>query len=164
LSDVVDTAGTATKPASEIERAEIAIVDHLKARLGASVRIEAQPDDPERFDFAGASSAVLVHFAQSTPSAGNRVKLAGAVGFAVIVLSRSLRGQGGGYRLLENVEQALAGADVPGLREVRVKRSRLDMQSGGTWRWVVEIETELMRGRVPSFAQPFVTGFEERAS
>ena len=160
------TAATGT-PASEIERAEIAIVDHLKARLGASVKIEPQPDDPERFDFAGASSAVLVHFAQSTPSgasSGNRVKLAGMVGFAVIVLSRSLRGQGGGYRLLETVEQALAGADIAGLREIHVKRSRLDMQAGGTWRWVVEVETELMRGRVPSFAQPFVSGFEERTS
>ncbi|MEC5291976.1 Gp37 family protein [Aurantimonas sp. C2-6-R+9] len=149
---------------SEIERAEIAIVDHLKARLGAHVRIEAQPDDPDRFDFAGASSAVLVHFAQSTPSAGNRVKLAGPVGFAVIVLARSLRGPGGGYQLLENAEQTLAGADIAGLREIAVKRSRLDSQSGGTWRWVIEVETELARGRVPSFAKPFVTGFQESAS
>lgn len=146
---------------SEIERVEDAIVERLAPRLGSSVRVEVHPDDPDNWDFAGAAQAVLVHFSQSQPAARSKVRLAGRVGFSVIVLARSLRGPGGGYALLENVEQALAGMQIPGAREVAVIRSRLDSQSGGTWRWVVDIETELTRGRVNAVAQPFIESFQE---
>lgn len=150
-----------TQPASEIERVELAIVEYLKAHLPNDVFVDAQPDDPQTFDIAGKGRAVLVHFARSTPGKGPAVRVAGRTGFAIICFARSLRGASSGYALVEDVETAMAGAALPGCREFSVLRSALEAQGGGLWRWVVEVETETVRGRVaPVAAAPFISGFE----
>ena len=150
---------------SQIERAERAIAEFLKGQVATDVRVDVQPDDPQSWDMGGADRAILVHFAQSVPSRkAPAVKLAGRTTFAVICLARSLRGATSGYRLLEDVEIAMAGADIPGCRECVVLRSALEGQAGGLWRWVVEVETEIVRGRpAPSPAAPVVSGFQRAA-
>ena len=153
--------------ASEIERAERALVDLLKTELGNDVRIEVQPDDPETWDMGTANAAVLVHFAESRPSSNgnglNAAALAGPTGFAVIVLARSLRGPGGGYALIEDVQQAFAGKAPNGMRRIAVQRARLQGQSGGIWRWIVEVGTELITGRprLAGLATPVIPAFRD---
>lgn len=149
-------------PMSQIERVEAAIVAFLKTRLPNDVFCTIHPDDPERFDMAGMGRAVLVHFAISQPSkTASAVKLACRTGFAIVCLAKSLRGASSGYALVEDVETAMAGAVLPGCREFAVLRSRLENQSGGLWRWVVEVETETVRGRVTSPFAPFIERFKE---
>ena len=147
--------GRYASPISEIERIETAIVSLLAAQCPVNCRVEACPDVPEEFDLAGAPSAVLVHYAASR-HVGARIRLAGPMGFAVIVVARcadidgggvmTLRGPAGAYVLLETVEQTLAGGRVPGAEEIAVLRTQLESQAGGVWRWIVEAETGATRG------------------
>lgn len=135
-------------PATEIERAELAIAELLRQRLpSTSVKVDVCPDDPSTYDMAGAPTAVLVHFAETRPAPAAGKRLGGPVGFAIIVMSKSARGADGGYLMLERAEQALSGTALPNMRAITVRRTRLDSQSGGLWRWVIEIETEMVRGR-----------------
>lgn len=151
------------KPASELERVEALIVDHLKSQLPNDVRIEVQPDDPERWDMAGATRAVLVHFGASRPSAKNRSAVGGPVSYAIIVLARSLRSAAGGYALIEACEQALANTALAGCRAFTISQSTLEGQSGGLWRWVIEIETELQRGAIAAAPATFTSSFGEQS-
>lgn len=147
---------------SEIERVELAIAAHLKVWLSTDVFVDVQPDDPAKVDMSGKGRAVFVHFAQSVPNRGSpSVKLAGKTGFAIICLAKSLRGASSGYALVEDVETAIAGTTLPGCREFAVLRSRLEGQAGGLWRWVVEVETETVRGRPRQPFDPFIPGFQK---
>lgn len=150
------------KPVSELERVELAIVEHLKGRLPNDVRIDVQPDDAENWDMAGANRAVLVHFGASRPSATNRSAVSGPVSYAIIVLARSLRGAAGGYNLIEACEQAIANTALPGCRAFTVVQSALQEQSGGLWRWVIEVETELQRGAIIAAPATFIESFGEK--
>ena len=147
--------GESLPPASHIERLELAIVDYLKPHLPNDVTVMAQVDDPDHFDISNCDRVVMVHFAQNTPI-GHRDRLAGTTGFALICLAKQLRGAMGGYALVELVEKAMASAELPGSTAFAVKRSKLDAQVGGLWRWIVEVETETVRGCVKSPAAAFI--------
>ena len=144
---------------TEMERVERLIVDHLKEEFGPNVRIELSPDDPDKFDIAGSLQTVLVNFSGSVMTDG-RASLSGAVRFGLVCLTRELRGAHGAYRLVEDVEQAMAGAYLAGAEEFAVNRTVFEGQSGGLWRTVVEVETSIVRGRVSSQPKPFISQFE----
>lgn len=151
-------------PASEIERVERAIVAHLAGIVPNDVRLELQPDDPANFLMGDAPRAVLVHFIDAAAAPANAVKVAGRTAFAINVLARSQRGHEGGLALVQIIERAMAGVALPGARAFAVRRARLIDQTGGLWRWALEVETETLRGAPQPVAAPFITDFEERPS
>lgn len=152
-----------------VETIEAAIVAQLKAKLGPAPRIEPFPDDPAAFDLASTERAVLVHYT------GSRFEAAEGVGggaqvrrpsFAVHVYVRSLRGEGGGYRLLEDVRLALqampATGDPSAGQGLAIVRDELAEQHGGLWHWLLEVRA-LVRSvpRRPMVPAPMVTGFQK---
>ena len=144
------------KFASDTEAREAAIVGHLKSQLGNDVLVDVQPDDPRSFDMSGASRVVLVHFLEERPSGHS---FHGPVTFAVICLARSYRGVGGGQNLREAVRDALVGAQLEGMTELRLVRSRTEGQVGGVWRWVVEVQAEAAMGRLAAEPARFIEQF-----
>ena len=151
-----------------IETIEAAIVAHLKGKLGPAPRIEPFPDNPAAFDLASTERAVLVHYTGSRFEAAEGVGGGAQVrrpGFAVHVYVRSLRGEGGGYRLLEDVRLALqavpATGDPAAGQGLAIVRDELAEQDGGLWHWLLEVRA-LVRSvpRRPVAPAPMVTGFQ----
>lgn len=161
------TAAPAT-PRTVIEKIEAAIVEHLKGKLGTAPRIEPFPDDPSAFDLASTEQAVLVHYTGSRYDAAEGVGGGAQVrrpSFAVHVCVRSLRGEAGGYRLLEDARLALqampATGDTAAGHGLTIVRDELAEQSGGLWHWLLEVRA-LVRAvpRPPVAPAPMVTGFQ----
>ena len=162
MSDpITRNAEPTARPASEIERVEIAIVDHLARIVPNDAKLQLQPDDPAEFMMGDAPRAALVHFLDANAALANPTKVAGRTAFAINVLARSQRGHEGGLALLQIIERALAGVALPGCRAFAVRRSGLAGQTGGLWRWTLEIETETLRGVSMPPAAPFVSDFQE---
>lgn len=130
------------RPPVYLERIEDAILAVLKEGVDGSAKVESFPADPATYDMAGLGAAVLVHYAGSRfaprggPVDSNQAR---RVNFAVVILARSLRGQGGSYALLEDVRQALQGERFEGAGPAEMVTDRLVEEAKGLWRWEIMI-------------------------
>lgn len=130
------------RPPLVIEQVEDAIVGRLKDELSGSVKVEAFPADPAKYDFANLSAAALVHYVGSQyQGAKGPVKIdqARRMQFAVVLLTRSLRGQNGAYMHLEDIRLGLQGAAFAGAGPAEIVRDELQSEHDGVWRWWVQI-------------------------
>lgn len=130
------------RPPLILEQVEDAIVDRLKAELPGSVKVEAFPEDPASYDFANLNAAALIHYVGS--SYGDREgpvrsDQSRRMQFAVVLLTRSLRGQGGAYTYLEDVRLALQGSVFAGAGPASIVRDELQNETNGEWRWWLQI-------------------------
>lgn len=132
----------AVRPALAIEQVEAAIVERLKVELAGSVKVEAFPNEPDKFDFANLSAAALIHYVGSkyAPRQGPaKTDQRRTQQFAIVLLARSLRGQGGAYMHLEDIRLALQGDSFAGAGPAEIVRDELQSENDGVWRWWVQI-------------------------
>lgn len=138
---MVDVFRTA-RPPLIIEQVEDALVEHLKASVSGQCKVEAFPDDPAKYDFANLPAALLIHYAgsqyQSAKGPANKSQ-ARRMSFALVLLCRSLRGEGGAYGHLEDVRLAVQGATFAGAGPAEITRDALDDERDGVWRWTITI-------------------------
>lgn len=130
------------RPPLVIEQIETAILERLKAELSGQVRVDAFPNDPAKYDFANLPAAALVHYVGSkyAPREGPvRTDQRRKQQFAIVLLARSLRGQGGAYMHLEDIRLALQGSSFAGAGPAEIVRDELQSEQDGVWRWWVEI-------------------------
>ena len=125
-----------------IEQVEDAILAKLKENIGGAVKVEAFPDNPDRYDFANLPAALLIHSSGSQFSGregpANKAQ-SRRMQFALFLLCRSLRGQGGAYNHLEDIRLALQGHAFAGAGPAEIVRDALDDQRDGIWRWQILI-------------------------
>lgn len=127
---------------SFIEKVEDAIVEALKSGVDGSVKVESFPADTESYDFAGLKAALLVHYtaSQYQPRSGpaNPSQMR-RMNFAIVLLTRSLRGDGGAYGTLEDVRRALQGESFEGAGPAEIVRDGLVREDKGQWRFEIVI-------------------------
>lgn len=139
---VADVSLREVRPPLVIEQIEDAIVERLKIELSGSVKVEPFPNDPTKYDFANLPAAALVHYVGSkyAPREGPvKTDQRRRPEFAIVLLARSLRGQGGAYMHLEDIRLALQGGSFAGTGPAEIVRDELRDEHDGVWRWWVQI-------------------------
>jgi hypothetical protein len=125
-----------------LERVEDAIVSALKEGVDGSVKVENFPADVKAYDFAGLNAAALVHYkgskftAKDGPANPNQSR---RMNFAIVLLTRALRGQGSAYHALEDIRLALQGFAFEGAGPAEIVSDGLIAEVEGQWRWEVVI-------------------------
>lgn len=130
------------RPALVIEQIEDAIVARLREELSGSVKVEHFPADPAKFDFANLPAAALVHYVGSKYASREgpaKTDQRRRPEFAVVLLTKSLRGQGGAYHHLEDIRLALQGDSFAGAGPAEIVRDELQSEQDGVWRWWVQV-------------------------
>jgi hypothetical protein len=126
---------------SFIEQIEDAVIEAIRAGVSSTVKVESFPADPESYNF-NSPAAILVHY--SGARFGNAKGISAAqprdMEFAVVLLARSLKGQGGAYHHLEDIRQALQGQTFAGVGPAFIARQALDAEKNGVWRFVTSIK------------------------
>lgn len=131
-----------TRQPAAIQQVEDALLAHLKASVSGRCKVEAFPNKPGEYDFANLPAALLIHYAGSQYS-GAKGPASSAqtrrMQFALFLLCRSLRGQGGAYDHLEDIRLALQGEAFAGAGPAEILRDALDEEQDGVWRWQMVI-------------------------
>lgn len=125
-----------------IEKVEDEIVQRLKEELAGSIKVEPFPANPNAYDFANLNAAALVHYMGSNYRAASgptRTDQPRRLQFAIVLLSRSLRGEGGAYCHLEDIRLALQGSTFAGAGPAEIIRDALEEEKEGEWRWRLQI-------------------------
>lgn len=125
-----------------IEQVEDAILAVLRENVSGQCKVEAFPNDPKRYDFANLPAALLIHYAGSrySPAKGpaNTTQARG-MEFSLVLLCRSLRGEGGAYNHLEDIRLAVQGRAFAGAGPAAISRDQLIEENDGVWRWEIRM-------------------------
>lgn len=138
-----------------IEQVEDALLAHLKEQVSGQCKVEVFPNDPAKYDFSNLPAALLIHYAGSQ-YAGSKgpanTAQARRMQFALVLLCRSLRGEGGAYNHLEDIRLAVQGLAFAGAGPAEILRDTLESEVDGVWRWQVVIALP-----VPAVARNYQT-------
>jgi len=143
------------RPPLVIEQVERALVEHLAASMSGQCKVEAFPADVAQYDFANLPAALLVHYAGSQyASAKGPANTAQArrMQFALVLLCRSLRGEGGAYAHLEDIRLAVQGRAFAGAGPAGIVRDALEAENDSVWRWQVVVALP-----IPAVARNYVS-------
>lgn len=143
------------RPPLVIEQVEAALVAHLREQVSGRCKVEEFPNDPAKYDFSNLPAALLVHYAGSQYSGAKgpaNTAQARRMQFALVLLSRSLRGEGGAYNHLEDIRLAIQGRAFAGAGPVEIVRDTLENEDDGVWRWQIVIALP-----VPAVARNYQT-------
>lgn len=128
---------------SQIQSIETAVLTALSQSL-PELAVEPFPEKPDEYELLHPLGAVLVQYDGSEFSSNN---IAGAVGqqrrarFSVVVLVRSIRGNSGCYRVLEQVSGVLLGLRLPGmLSGATIVQEDFMSEADGVWAYVQRYE------------------------
>lgn len=138
---MTDSLRTVRDP-SFIERVDTALGDVLKENVSGQCKVEVFPNDPKLYDFSGLPAAVLIHYAGSRYAAPNgpaNTVQARSMEWALVLLCRSLRGEGGAYLHLEDIRLAVQGRAFAGAGPAILTRDQLMEERDGIWRWEIRI-------------------------
>lgn len=127
---------------SFIEKVDTALEAHLKESVSGQCKVEVFPNDPKTYDFANLPAALLIHYAGSRyaqPKGPVNTAQARSMEWALVLLCRSLRGEGGAYLHLEDVRLALQGQTFAGAGPLVMTRDQLMEERDGVWRWEIRI-------------------------
>lgn len=131
-----------TRPPLIIEQVEEALSAHLLEQVSGQCKVEVFPNDPAKYDFSNLPAALLIHYAGSQYAAAKgpaNTSQARRMQFALVLLCRSLRGQGGAYNHLEDIRLAVQGVSFAGAGPAEIVRDTLEDESDGVWRWQIVI-------------------------
>lgn len=129
-----------------IEQIEDALLEHLKENVSGQCKVEAFPNDPAKYDFSNLPAALLVHYSASRyadPKSPAGLVQARGMQWSLVLLCRSLRGDGGAYRHLEDIRLAVQGKPFAGSGPAQIVRDALDEEKAGVWRWQLVIALPL---------------------
>lgn len=140
---------------SVIEQVEDALLAVLKENVSGQCKVEAFPNNPALYDFEGLPAALLIHYAGSrfAPAKGPaNTSQARAMEFSLVLLCRSLRGEGGAYGHLEDIRLAVQGRAFAGAGPASLTRDQLNEEKDGVWRWEVRVSLP-----IPAVARNYQT-------
>lgn len=143
------------RPPLVIEQVEDALLAALKADVSGQCKVEAFPNDPTLYDFANLPAALLIHYAGSRYSAAKgpaNTAQPRAMEWALVLLCRSLRGQGGAYLHLEDIRLAVQGRAFAGAGPASLVRDQLMDEKDGVWRWEIRLSMP-----IPAVARHYQT-------
>ena len=157
---MTDALKTARSPLV-IEQVEDALLDHLRQNVSGQCKVEAFPNDPKLYDFSNLPAALLIHYSGSRyrdPEGPANAVQARAAQYALVLLCRSLRGQGGAYTHLEDIRLAVQGRAFAGAGPARIVSDRLEEENNGVWRWqiVVSLPLHAVPRQHPSTPMPLM--------
>ncbi|WCK24627.1 Gp37 family protein [Agrobacterium pusense] len=138
MSEVLRTA----RPPLVIEQVEDALLAHLKENVSGQCKVENFPNDPKLFDFSNLPAALLVHYAGSryaAPKGPANTAQDRAMEWSLVLLVRSLRGEGGAYTHLEDIRLAVQGRSFAGAGPAVMTHDQLIEEVDGVWRWELRI-------------------------
>ncbi|WP_246751671.1 Gp37 family protein [Rhizobium sp. ZX09] len=138
MSDVLRTA----RPPLIIEQVEDALLPHLKENVSGQCKVENFPNNPKLYDFSNLPAALLIHYAGSryaAPKGPSNTAQARAMEWSLVLLVRSLRGEGGAYNHLEDIRLAVQGRSFAGAGPAVMTRDQLIEEVDGVWRWEIRI-------------------------
>lgn len=128
------------RPPLVIEQVEDALVAHLKPLVSGQCKVEPFPADPASYDMGALNAALLIHYAgsqyQAAKGPANTIQ-ARRMQFALVLLTRSLRGEGGAYAHLEDIRLAVQGVSFAGAGPAEIVRDLLEHEEDGVWRWQI---------------------------
>lgn len=130
------------RPPLVIEQIEDALLVVLKESVSGQCKVEVFPNDPKQYDFSGLPAALLIHYAGSryaAPKGPANTAQARTMEFSLVLLVRSLRGEGGAYNHLEDIRLALQGRAFAGAGPAVMNRDQLMQEADGVWRWEIRI-------------------------
>jgi hypothetical protein len=122
---------------------ETAIVNKLKEAL-PNLLVEAYPDHPSSFKMIHPKGAVLVHYSGSKflPSLFEEVIVQERkVSYDLILLNRSLRGNGGIYDTMDNVREALTGFQTEETTKFYPLEEEFILEENGLWQYGMRFES-----------------------
>lgn len=125
-----------------IEQVEDALLTHLRELVSGQCKVEVFPNDPAKYDFSNLPAALLIHYAGSQYSGAKgpaNTSQARRMQFAIVLLCRSLRGEGGAYNHLEDIRLAVQGGAFAGAGPAEIVRDVLENEEDGVWRWQIVI-------------------------
>ncbi|PYE87506.1 Gp37 family protein [Phyllobacterium leguminum] len=130
------------RPPLVIEQVEDALLAFLKENVSGQCKVEVFPNDPKLYDFSGLPAALLIHYAGSryaNPKGPANTSQIRTMEFSLVLLVRSLRGEGGAYNHLEDIRLALQGRAFAGAGPAIIARDQLMGEDDGVWRWEIRI-------------------------
>ena len=126
-----------------IKDLETAIVTQLKEFL-PDLLVEAYPDHPSSFKMIHPKGAVLVHYSGSKfmPSLFEEVIVQERkVSYDLILLNRSLRGNGGIYDTMDKVREALTGFQTEDTTKFYPLEEEFILEENGLWQYGMRFES-----------------------
>lgn len=130
------------RPALIIEQVEDALLERLALDVSGQLKVEAFPADPKTYDFDNLPAALLVHYSGSDyaqPKGPAGTAQTRRMRFQLVLLARSLRGQGGAYHHLEDIRLSVQGKAFAGAGPATIVSDRLEEEKNGVWRWLISI-------------------------
>lgn len=127
---------------SFIETVEVALETTLKELISGQCKVEVFPNDPKLYDFDNLPAALLIHYAGSrfaAPKGPANTAQARTMEWSLVLLVRSLRGEGGAYSHLEDIRLAVQGRAFAGAGPAILNRDQLVDEAKGVWRWEIRI-------------------------
>jgi hypothetical protein len=152
---LMDTSLRTIRPASVIEQVEDALLTVMTENVSGQCKVEVFPNNPAQYDFAGLPAALLIHYAGSRfapPKGPANTNQARAMEFSLVLLVRSLRGEGGAYDHLEDIRLAIQGRSFAGAGPATLTRDQLDEEKDGVWRWEIRVSLP-----IPAVARNYQT-------
>lgn len=130
------------RPPSFIERVDTALETWLKENVSGQCLVAVFPNDPKLFDFSNLPAALLIHYAAARyapPKGPVNTSQARSMEWSLVLLCRSLRGEGGAYAHLEDIRLAVQGQTFAGAGPAVMTRDQLMEERDGVWRWEIRI-------------------------
>ncbi len=123
--------------AATVQQIETAILTKLRAAIPA-LSIEPYPENPAEYELLHPLGAVLVQYDGSTYGPNQTVNAAvvqrSTLRFAVVLVMRNLRDQGGCYDMLAAIRAALSGLVIPGtLTALTCLSESFSTEADGVW-------------------------------
>ncbi|MCM2291090.1 Gp37 family protein [Allorhizobium sp. BGMRC 0089] len=138
----METSLRTVRLSSIIEQVEDALLTVLKENVSGQCKVDAFPNNPALYDFDGLPAALLIHYTGSrfAPAKGPaNTTQARAMEFSLVLLVRSLRGEGGAYAHLDDIRLAIQGRSFAGAGPAALARDQLNEEKDGVWRWEIRV-------------------------
>lgn len=138
MSEVLRT----VRPPLVIEQVEDELLEVFKENVSGQCKVENFPNNPKLYDFSNLPAALLIHYAGSrytAPKGPANTAQARAMEWSLVLLVRSLRGEGGAYGHLEDIRLAVQGRSFAGAGPAVIIRDELTDETDGVWRWDIRV-------------------------
>jgi hypothetical protein len=120
-----------------IERIESEIVNKLRSDI-SGLSIEAYPDSPSNYHVRHPKGAVLVHYSGSRfqPSVYDEfIAQIQQITFDIILIVRSLRGNGGAYEVMDQIRESLTGFVMTDISKFQPTEEEFITEENGIWQY-----------------------------
>lgn len=124
---------------------EKAIIDKLKENI-TDMAVEAYPDNPDTYKLIHPKGAILVHYSGSkflNPMYEEVIIQERKINYDIIIVAKSLRGNGGIYETMDKVRETLTGFKNQDTLKMYPIDEEYIHQDNGLWQYGMRFETRV---------------------